>query len=590
VAQTYYDILGVAERATDAEIEAAFKSKAREVHPDRVAPGNPYLRKVAAEAFKDLSEAKSVLLDRLERQKYDAGLAYMRGSQASSGAPSPHPPPQASPRPKPAPQPPSQPSPAPTPAPQRAQKYSFWKPTKTKFGTSVLAAGALGCILLLVGIARTDETTFLGLTLVCLALALLCWRHGQRPSTDAAFLGGSVFLFIFTAIFFGAWLQPPSPVSSKPPAPSTKALTNQVAPVSSPSTAPCSATESKTCAGSEPAPQTPDKTRATRKAELSRPKRPPKGDPILAAISGSSDHTPNLSEGGSAVSSNLQRRSEVPPKDVTKSWKNLRDGQNYRTHSNGDVLYLESADDYLKRVGDITRCEFRRAVSPGLSWTGFCWERNPKDQSSYQSTATLAIFSDARIEGSTSYIPKFVMVPIERAAASASENTNTIEKPAQTSPKSETVPFPEKRGALQLATRPRRPDVSTLTDPERQSIESACSGDKYVNGPAAYNRCLESQLTLLGAAPQRPDLSSLSSSERQSIESACSGDKYVNGPAAYNRCLESQLTLLGAAPQRPDLSSLSSPERQSIEFYKGRSQEKTHLLRLEFFLLRSPLN
>src|SRR5216683_4514433 len=104
MAQTYYEILGVAENATNGEIDAAFKSKAREVHPDRVAPGNPYLRKVAAEAFKDLSEAKSVLLDPLERQKYDAGLAYMRGSQTSSTTPSPQPP-QASPRPRPAPQP-----------------------------------------------------------------------------------------------------------------------------------------------------------------------------------------------------------------------------------------------------------------------------------------------------------------------------------------------------------------------------------------------------------------------------------------------------------------------------------------------------
>ncbi len=98
--QTYYDILGVPENATDAEIEAAFKSKGREVHPDKVPPGNPYLRKVAAEAFKDLSEAKSILLDHAERQKYDAGLAYMRGSTASSANPAPAPQPQAAPPPK----------------------------------------------------------------------------------------------------------------------------------------------------------------------------------------------------------------------------------------------------------------------------------------------------------------------------------------------------------------------------------------------------------------------------------------------------------------------------------------------------------
>lgn len=83
MAQTYYDLLQVAENATSEEIEVAFKNKAREVHPDKVAPGNPYLRKIAAEAFKDLSEAKSTLLDPAERRKYDAQLASMRGPQAS---------------------------------------------------------------------------------------------------------------------------------------------------------------------------------------------------------------------------------------------------------------------------------------------------------------------------------------------------------------------------------------------------------------------------------------------------------------------------------------------------------------------------
>jgi hypothetical protein len=90
VPQTYYETLGISELATNEEIEAAFKSKASEVHPDRVSPANPYLKKIAAEAFKNLSEAKAVLLDARKRQKYDAELAYSRGSSASSppGTPS----------------------------------------------------------------------------------------------------------------------------------------------------------------------------------------------------------------------------------------------------------------------------------------------------------------------------------------------------------------------------------------------------------------------------------------------------------------------------------------------------------------------
>src|SRR6266436_1569588 len=91
MAQTYYEVLGVGENATRTEIEAAFKGKAREVHPDTVPPGNAYLRRIVGEAFKDLSEAKAVLLDPVERRKYDAELAYIRGSETFSTAPQPTP-------------------------------------------------------------------------------------------------------------------------------------------------------------------------------------------------------------------------------------------------------------------------------------------------------------------------------------------------------------------------------------------------------------------------------------------------------------------------------------------------------------------
>ena len=95
----------------------------------------------------------------------------------------------------------------------------------------------------------------------------------------------------------------------------------------------------------------------------------------------------------------------------------------------------------------------------------------------------------------------------------------------------------QKRLSDQLRNGPRRPSLSELTSPERESIEAACSSDKYLNGPAAYNRCLTNQLRALGATNRRPSLDSLSSSERESIEAACSRDKYLNGPAPYNQCL-----------------------------------------------------
>lgn len=111
----------------------------------------------------------------------------------------------------------------------------------------------------------------------------------------------------------------------------------------------------------------------------------------------------------------------------------------------------------------------------------------------------------------------------------------------------------------------RRPNLSALSSAETQSIEAACSTDKYVNGPAAYNKCLSNQLASLSGQSGRPDLSRLSSSERQSIEAACSTDKYVNGPAAYNSCLNRQLVALDRQGSRPDLSRLSASDRRSIE-------------------------
>lgn len=110
-----------------------------------------------------------------------------------------------------------------------------------------------------------------------------------------------------------------------------------------------------------------------------------------------------------------------------------------------------------------------------------------------------------------------------------------------------------------------RPSLAALTEPERASIESACSSAKYTEGPAAYNRCLTSQLRARESQGGRPDLSRLSEPERASIESACSSAKYTEGPAAYNRCLTSQLSSLANQGGRPSLTGLSEAERVSIE-------------------------
>ncbi len=62
----YYEVLGVARTATDAELKSAFRKKAMECHPDRH-PGD-----AAAEArFKELNEAYQILSDAQKRPAYD---------------------------------------------------------------------------------------------------------------------------------------------------------------------------------------------------------------------------------------------------------------------------------------------------------------------------------------------------------------------------------------------------------------------------------------------------------------------------------------------------------------------------------------
>ena len=61
----YYEILGVSKTATDAEIKSAFRKKAKEYHPD--VNKDPS----AADKFKEIGEAYSVLGDTSKRKQYD---------------------------------------------------------------------------------------------------------------------------------------------------------------------------------------------------------------------------------------------------------------------------------------------------------------------------------------------------------------------------------------------------------------------------------------------------------------------------------------------------------------------------------------
>lgn len=70
----YYQTLGVAKTASDAEIKAAYRKKALEWHPDRNKSPE------ASTKFKEVSEAYEVLSDPQKRQSYDQfGTAEPRG-------------------------------------------------------------------------------------------------------------------------------------------------------------------------------------------------------------------------------------------------------------------------------------------------------------------------------------------------------------------------------------------------------------------------------------------------------------------------------------------------------------------------------
>ena len=72
----YYELLGVARDASEAEIRERFRALAREAHPDRA----PASKKAEAEAkFQDLTEAVNVLTSHERRKAYDFDLAAAAG-------------------------------------------------------------------------------------------------------------------------------------------------------------------------------------------------------------------------------------------------------------------------------------------------------------------------------------------------------------------------------------------------------------------------------------------------------------------------------------------------------------------------------
>lgn len=76
----YYEVLGVSKTATDEEIKRAFRVLAKKYHPD------VNKEEGAAEKFKEIGEAYSVLSDKNKRAQYDQyGHAAFDGAQGGAG-------------------------------------------------------------------------------------------------------------------------------------------------------------------------------------------------------------------------------------------------------------------------------------------------------------------------------------------------------------------------------------------------------------------------------------------------------------------------------------------------------------------------
>lgn len=82
--QNYYEVLGVQRNASQDEIKSAYRKLAKQYHPD-FHPGDS----VAAEKFKQVNEANSVLSDENKRKQYDFELDHpsMAGMGNMGGAP-----------------------------------------------------------------------------------------------------------------------------------------------------------------------------------------------------------------------------------------------------------------------------------------------------------------------------------------------------------------------------------------------------------------------------------------------------------------------------------------------------------------------
>jgi hypothetical protein len=583
--ETYYTVLSVKETASPVEIKTAYRDLIKQVHPDTIANLAPFLRKIAEDKAKEITEAYGVLSNSSKRQDYDRQLAAYR-RQSASQAPST---PQAPPTSQAPPTHPQQPSRCPICGRsdgghsaacvnhRTSQASTSSGPHCNKCGSSLFVSGFCPkCNKFATPTATPPQpkaVRWLGYN----------WAPLKRWAREHPFI--VVFATLFTVIFIASFFSdadtsqssaktsqsPANPrqgqysvrdidqLPNKPTSPSRDGKSPSTNNAAAGSTGlyskyPCdfrdkvSPIDGKPCEdkgrkATGPQAGARDFSDIDQFVQEQRTSSSNAPNLTIASVSGTyvgtvHNQTVNLSSSFAAVlhqtkSGTLEGCMEVqPPLYGSGALHGSMQG---------------SRVDFV--VADIT---FRGdASTSGIAGSYVVTRQEGNQSGEFHLTRQAGAGSLYHCEGGvlTAVSQTYSDVPTGYKVLPPAANL-TVEPPNPLATDSKP---------------PRQPDLSSLTSSEHQSIESACSYAKYNQGPAAYDKCLVRQFEDLRVGPKQPDLSRLTSSERQSIESACSYAKYNQGPAAYNRCQIRHFEEWTTGPKRPDLSSLTPSERQSIE-------------------------